>query len=255
MIPRAETAAILSGLPGVTHAFFGRRGGVSTGPFASLNCSFSQGDAPKSVADNRATILAAIGVASLAIARQMHSSEAIAVSAPFPEDRRPPVDGLVAATPGLALGILTADCVPILLADPRAKVIGACHAGWRGAVGGFVGATIAAMLDLGAEPARIRAAIGPAISAANYEVGPDWAGALLARDPANARYLSTPAGGREHFDLPRFVLDLLEGEGIVAPELVGGCTYASPDRYFSHRLATHRGTGCGRQLAVIALLP
>ena len=253
MTPPVETSALLSGLPGARHGFFGRRGGVSTGAFASLNCSATVGDDPDAVASNRGTALAAVGATRLALCRQVHGAGIAAVAGPFAEDARPEADAMVTDTPGLALGILTADCVPVLLADPQAGVIGACHAGWRGAVAGVVENIVSAMRAAGADPSRIRAAIGPAISQSNYEVGPDWATALLARDPAHARYLATPAGGRAHFDLPGFVLDRLRDAGVGEPGQTGGCTFADPARYFSHRYATGRAASAGRQIALIVL--
>jgi YfiH family protein len=253
--PPAETAGSLSALSVVRHGFFGRRGGISAGPFASLNCSFGQGDDPAAVHANLDAVRAALNLEALAISRQVHGTDVVEVSAPYPWDARLDADAMVTARPGIGLGILTADCVPVLLADPQAAIIAAFHAGWRGALAGIAGATVRAMTSRGAAAHRIRAAIGPAISAANYEVGPQWAATLLARDPAFARYLSTPDGGREHFDLPRFVIDRLRDEGIDNPEPVGGCTYAMPEIYFSHRYAARRGASTGRQLAVIALVP
>jgi YfiH family protein len=241
-----ETAARLS----VRHGFFGRRGGVSTGVYDSLNTSDTGGDNPESAAANRAAIATALGFTDnkLTLAAQIHSNAVLQVTAPSAE--RPQGDALVTAEPGILLGILTADCVPVLFCDPVAGVIGAAHAGWKGAVGGIVANTVAAMQTLGARPERIAAAIGPAISGVNYEVGPDFAAAL---PPAAAAFVFTPAGGREHFDLPAFVLSQLEAAGLASVESVGACTYARPDLYFSHRYATHHGATTGRQLAVIGL--
>ena len=158
-----------------------------------------------------------------------------------------------ARIPGLALGILTADCTPILFADAQAGVIGAAHAGWKGAMGGIAEATVAAMVDLGARPERIVAAIGPTISLQNYEVGPQFAADLL-RDHRDAENrIARPAGGREHFDLPGFVFDHLMAAGVGVVDDLGLCTYAEPKKYFSHRYATHHQTTAGRQLSVIGL--
>jgi YfiH family protein len=251
MNPVAEFAPSLT-LDGVVHGFFGRQGGASGGDFASLNCSFQQGDVAALVAANREAVLSSLGVKQVAIARQVHSAEAVEVTAPFAEDARPEVDALVTRVPGLGLGVLTADCVPVLMVDRLASVIGAAHAGWRGAVGGIIASTVAKMRELGADAAHIRAAIGPAISADNYEVGEDFVEELLHADRRHSSYLSATLLGKPHFDLTRFVLDRLAEEGIEA-ERIGGCTYANEDRYFSHRRATHQGIKAGRQLSVIAL--
>ena len=251
-----EQSDALAGLPRVRHGFFGRRGGVSTGAFASLNMSESTGDGLNLVASNRAQAIGAIGFSpeSLAVARQVHSATVIALSSPPGPDERPEADAMVSNVPGIVLGILTADCAPILLADPEAGVIGAAHAGWKGAVGGIIDATVDAMVGLGADRARIVAAIGPTISLDNYEVGPDCAADLLRRHGRTADHIARPAGAREHFDLPGFVFDRLEDAGVGYVSDLGICTYAEPERYFSHRRATHEGTTTGRQIALIGLL-
>lgn len=248
-----EHAESLAGLPGISHGYFGRVGGVSKPPFDTLNCSRSIGDDARAVAQNRAAALSVVGGERLAVPRQVHGTDILTISQPLPEEAPPEADGVVTSARGIALGILTADCVPVLLADPEARVIGACHAGWRGAVGGVVAATVGAMKGLGAVPSRIQAAIGPAITAENYEVGPDWAAGFLAEDSHFARYISKPRGEREHFDLPGFVLDRLREAGIDNPGRVGGCTYAEPVRYYSHRYATHRQEQTGRQVSLICL--
>jgi YfiH family protein len=251
--PLAQSPA-LAALPGIVHGFFGRRGGASVGDFASLNMSTSVGDAAQNVAGNRAAIAGALGMRPerLVILRQVHSARAVNLSvatAPGAIE----ADGVVSAARGLLLGILTADCAPVLLADREAGVVGAFHAGWRGALDGIAASTVAAMQALGAEPARIVAAIGPTISLANYEVGPDFTANLLAlhRDAGNR--IATPEGGREHFDLPGFVFDQLVAAGVGLVNDLGLCTYAAPRHYFSHRYATHKGTRTGRQIAVIGL--
>ena len=248
-----DLSPTLSGFEGIKHAFFGRRGGVSTGDFASLNVSETLGDDLSNVAKNRAQAVESIGFpgSALATLKQVHSTAVLTLTAPSPE--RPEGDAIVTATPGLVLGILTADCAPVLLADPEAGVIGAFHAGWKGAIGGIAEGTVRAMAALGADPARIVAAIGPTISAPNYEVGPDFAADLLAKHPKAENRLSAPGGDREHFDLPGFVLDRLRDAGVGLTENLAICTYAHPDRYFSHRYATHRGTATGRQIALIGL--
>lgn len=250
-----EQSRALAALPGVRHAFFGRRGGVSTGLFASLNMSESSGDKLHLVARNRAQAVEAIGftASSLATIRQVHSNTVVALTSLPDRDLPPEADAMVTNVPGMVLGILTADCAPVLLADPQARVIGAAHAGWKGAVGGIAQATVRAMVGLGADPARIVAAIGPTISLANYEVGPQFAAGLLAghRDAANR--ISRPDGGREHFDLPGFIFDQLHSIGVGLAHDLGICTYADPRRYFSHRRATHENSTTGRQIALVGL--
>ncbi len=250
-----EQSRALERLTGVRHGFFGRRGGVSTGDFASLNVSESSGDKLNHIAENRAQVAGILGFPPerLVTMKQVHSVTVLEVTRQPAPGERPEADAFVTRVPGLALGILTADCAPILLADPEAGVIGAAHAGWKGATGGIAEATVAAMVDLGARPDRIIAAIGPTISAANYEVGPDFAATLLRdhRDAANR--ISKPDGGREHFDLPGFVFDHLIAAGVGLVDDLGLCTYADPKRYFSHRYATHQGITTGRQISVIGL--
>jgi len=236
----------------VQHGFFGRLGGVSQGDFASLNTSRANADDQAAVSENRARVATAFGLAPKALMtiRQVHSARVVVATPDLSSQTE--ADAMVSTTPGLLIGILTADCSPILLADRTGGVVAAAHAGWRGAVDGIVCATIAAMVQLGADPARIQAAIGPTISGANYEVGPEFRDDVLARDPATAAFFIEGPSGRPHFDLPRFVLAQLKAAGI-ASDSVGGCTYAHPERYFSHRHATHEQRNAGRQVAVIHL--
>ena len=250
-----EASAALAALAAVRHAFFGRRGGSSTGDFASLNVSEVSGDKPHLVAQNRAQAVAVLGFPpdSLVTVKQVHSSLVHTVTVPPTDGERPQADALVTNVRGLVLGILTADCAPVLLADPAAGVIGAFHAGWKGAIGGIAEATVDAMAALGADPARIVAAIGPTISLPNYEVGPDFAASLLRQHRDAGNRIATPPGGREHFDLPGFVFDRLHEAGVGLVQDLAICTYADPRRYFSHRYATHRGTATGRQIALIGL--
>lgn len=245
----------LERLSGIRHGFFGRRGGVSTGDFASLNVSESLGDKPQHVAENRAQIAGILGFSpeALVTMKQVHSVTVLEVTRQPAPGERPEADAFVTRVRGLALGILTADCSPILFADAEAGVIAAAHAGWKGATGGIAEATVAAMVDLGARPDRIVAAIGPTISAGNYEVGPDFARDLLATHRDAANRISRPTGGREHFDLPGFVFDHLANAGIGLVDDLDLCTYAAPKRYFSHRWATHKAVPTGRQLSVIGL--
>jgi YfiH family protein len=250
-----EQSRALAAMPSVRHGFFGRRGGVSTGLYASLNMSETSGDKLNLVAANRAHAVESIEFqpSSLVTLRQVHANTVVALTGPPNDTELREGDAMVTNVPGLVLGILTADCAPILFADPQVGVIGAAHAGWKGAVGGIGQATVRAMVGLGADPSRIVAAIGPAISLNNYEVGPQFAEDLLAQYRDAGNRVSTPAGGREHFDLPGFVFDQLHGAGVGLVNDLGICTYADPKRYFSHRRATHEGSTTGRQIALIGL--
>lgn len=249
-VPYAQSPA----LGAVRHGFFGRAGGHSSGDFASLNVSESTGDDPELVARNRAAAADELGFApeALVTLRQTHSTIVETVT-DAPSHERHEGDAMVTNVPGLVLGILTADCAPVLLADAEAGVVGAFHAGWKGAIGGIPQATVVAMTARGADPDRIVAVIGPTISGRNYEVGPDFAANLLARHPGAAGRISMGPAGREHFDLPGFVADQLRAAGIAKVEDLALCTYADPDRFFSHRYATHRRTRTGRQIALIGL--
>jgi YfiH family protein len=240
---------------GIRHGFFGRRGGVSTGTFASLNMSEASSDKLNHVAQNRAQATELLGfpVGNLATVKQVHSTSVVAITSPPDPAERQEADAMVSNLPGIILGILTADCAPVLLADAKAGVIGAFHAGWKGAIGGIAYGTVMGMVALGADPARIVAAIGPTISLANYEVGPEFAADLLAKHRDAGNRISKPNGGREHFDLPGFVFDQLHGAGVGLVTDLGLCTYAEPKRFFSHRYATHHGTTTGRQMALIGL--
>ena len=247
-----ETAPALSAVPSIRHGFFGRQGGVSTGEFEELNVSWSVGDDAGAVDENRDIVRKALGAGPLAILRQVHSARVETLTAP-PEPSVIEADAVVTATPGIALAILTADCTPILLADPKAGIIGAAHAGWRGAVDGIIGNVVSAMEKIGANPSDIIAAYGPTIHAQNYEVGDKFMADFLALHPDGECHFHTPPGKRPHFDLPGFVTAQLQAAGLGTIEQTGNCTYAHPGRYFSHRYATHRGTRTGRQVAVIGL--
>jgi YfiH family protein len=247
-----ESALILNAIPTIRHGFFGRAGGVSEGEFAGLNVSWSVGDDPTIVDQNRDRIQNTIGTGPLAILKQVHSADVQILTQPL-EPSTIEADALVTAKPGIALAILTADCTPILFSDPEAGIIGAAHAGWRGAVDGIIANTIAAMKSLGANPAHIRAAIGPTIHAPNYEVGDKFKADFLALHPGGEQFFHAPPRQRVHFDLPGFVLDQLRAAGISQIEMAGACTYAYPERYFSHRYATHKGGRTGRQMSVIGL--
>jgi YfiH family protein len=248
-----ETSPALSAISTIRHGFFGRNGGVSRGDFAGLNISHSVGDDQQDVENNRQSVANRLNIGPLLLLRQVHSARVETVTAPFAPGAVIEADAMVTATPGLLLGVLAADCTPILFADSEAGVIGAAHAGWRGAVDGVVGTTIAAMVALGARPERIRAAYGPTIHGENYEVGDAFMADFLAIHPTGKQHFFTPDGGKPHFDLPGFVQAQLQAAGVFSIDQVGFCTYAHPDRYFSHRRATHEATRTGRQVAVIGL--
>jgi YfiH family protein len=249
------TAANLAALPGLAHGFFTRQGGVSQGLFDSLNCGLGSTDEPDAVRENRARVAAHLGAFDVVTAHQVHSATAIVADRAWTPDQRPRVDAIVTATPGLAVGVLSADCAPILFADPQARVVAAAHAGWRGAVAGIAEATIAAMLELGASKDRIRAAVGPCIGPAVYEVGPDFKADVLARDPASAEYFRQPlAGAREHFDLPGYVANRLLRAEVAVDGRPPLCTYDEDVLFFSYRRSqAHKNLDYGRQISAIVL--
>jgi YfiH family protein len=256
MTQHFEQSAALAGLPGIRHGFFGRKGGSSLGEFAENNMSIAVGDEPRAVDINRTGAAGALGFRrnQLFLLKQVHSSLVHRLGA-YPTDDLPiEADAMVTRQPLLALGILTADCTPILLADRQAGVVGAAHAGWCGAVDGIIGNSVAAMVELGAEPTNIVAAIGPTISGENYEVGPHFMDDFIKLRPDGWRHFSTHNGARAHFDLPGFVAAELQQAGVATIERIGGCTYGDPEQYFSHRYATHQGGKTGRQIAIIGLV-
>jgi len=244
-------------LSGIRHAFFTRDGGVSEGLYATLNGGVGSADAAANVTENRARMAAALTVEPhrLLTAHQIHSPQVVVAEAPWAIDARPRADAIVTRMRALAIGVTTADCGPILLADPRSRVIAAAHAGWRGALGGVIEATVEAMAQLGAERGRIRAAIGPMIRQANYEVGPDLIARFRATDPASNRFFAAGArDGHALFDLGGYVAARLKRAGIVQIEDLGLCTYADPARFFSYRHATHRAAAdYGRHVNAIVL--
>ena len=243
---------------GLRHAFFTRRGGVSSGVYASLNGGVGSRDAPEAVAANRARMAEAVGVAPewLVIPYQVHSPDVVAISAPWAPDARPRCDGLVTATPGLALGVTGADCAMILFADSEARVIGAAHAGWKGALFGVVEATVEAMLPLGAKRSQIAAALGPCIAQASYEVGPEFVAAYDEADPGSARFFVPSVNdGRSMFDLHGYIGARAARAGISEFEDCGLDTYADEARFFSYRRTTHRKEpDYGRLVSAIALV-
>lgn len=240
---------------GAPHAFLGRTGGVSDGIFASLNVGLGSSDAREAVLQNRDRAVAALGVtATLVGVHQVHSPDVVTVDAPIPLDARPPADAMVTRTPGLALGILTADCAPVLFADMDACVIGAAHAGWKGALTGVLGNTVTAMAALGADRGRIAAAIGPCIARRSYEVDAAFRDRFLAADPENDRFFVPGRPDRFQFDLEGFCAAQLAAAGIGRVIALGQDTYSQPARYFSYRRTTHAGEpDYGRQLSLIAL--
>jgi len=245
-------AAMLEGIP---HGFLGRRGGVSKGVCAGLNVGWGSDDDRAAIAENRRRAVAAVAPgAKLVTVHQVHSPDALYAAAPWPDDARPHADAMVADRPGLALGILTADCTPVLLADMAAGVIGAAHAGWKGALGGVIEATLAAMEARGATRARIAAAIGPVIARKSYEVDEPFLRRFAEADPDNDRFFSPGREGHHQFDLEAYVLARLAEAGVTRAEAVGLDTYAEPERFFSYRRATHKGEPTyGRQISLIAL--
>lgn len=252
----ALTAPALAGFP---HGFFTRRGGVSTGPFAALNCSLSSADDPDAVTANRARAMAAIGLApaSLHGVHQVHGIAVAQVTEGWAPGAGPRADALVTDRPGVALGIVTGDCAPVLFADPLAGVVGAAHAGWRGALAGVLEATLEAMVALGSRPGQSIAAVGPCIGAASYEVAADLRDAVLARDAADARHFTDGVRpGRWWFDLAGYCGARLRAAGVGTVTALGADTLADEARFFSHRRRTLRGEGpIGHQLSAIALQP
>jgi len=253
------TAPNLSALPGIRHGFFGRTGGVSTGIYDSLNCGVSrlagEKDHREHVAENRRRAAAALAAGALATLSQVHSPNVVTVTKPWAFDTSPQADAMVTATTDIALGILTADCAPVLFADEAAQVIGAAHAGWKGALGGVLEATLDAMEALGARRGRIAAAIGPCISQANYEVGPEFEARFTAADSRHARYfVPSERDGHFRFDLEGFAADRLRSAGVDNIAALGACTYARSADFFSFRRATHaKESDYGRELSAIVL--
>ncbi len=243
------TATVLAPIP---HGFFTRQGGVSIGRYASLNAGFGSKDDPAAVRENRRRIAAQFGLpgSALLTVRQTHSTDVCTVTAPWAEVDSPPADAMVTDQPGVLLGVLTADCAPVLFADHQVGVIGGAHAGWRGAIGGILGNTVAAMVDLGARADRIVAVIGPTIGPASYEVGPEFVERFCGADASQQRFFTpSPRAGHALFDLPAFCAAQLSAAGVRTVEVVAAHpdadadTYANPARWFSHRYNTHHGIG------------
>lgn len=259
--PPFKTHRLLD-LDGVSHGFFGRRGGVSEtrvgGNYASLNTGKGSDDSPDAVSQNRARVANAIGAkpSHLLSLHQYHSTDVVTVTQPF--EQNPKADGQVTQVPNLALSALGADCGPILFADPKSGTIGACHAGWRGAVAGIADATLSAMEALGAQRENIFAVLGPCISQENYEVGPEFESDLINLDSNFSKYLKNRIGhsgeSKAHFDLKAFILGRLQYAGLTQISALPDCTYGVPTEYFSYRYNTHQGLGdYGRNISVIML--
>ncbi|WP_448659934.1 peptidoglycan editing factor PgeF [Sphingomonas sp. CJ99] len=243
-------------LAGVAHGFLGRQGGVSTGVTAGLDLGRrGQAEISPELAENRRRAVDAVLTgATLVTLYQVHSAEAVVVNAPIPDDARPHADAMVTRTPGLLLGILTADCAPVLFADTEAGVVGAAHAGWKGAIGGVTDRTLDAMERLGARRDRIAAAIGPCIARASYEVDLAFAERFCTDDPANERFFADGREGHVQFDLEGYVAHRLADAGVGRVEMLGEDTYAQERRFYSYRRATHRGEpDYGRQISLIGV--
>lgn len=236
------------------HGFFTRKGGASSGVYAGLNCGAGSDDMAEAVEINRARVAEALGVAPAQMVgvHQVHSPDVVVAEGPL--DGKPKADAVVTATPGLALSILTADCGPVLFADRDAGVVGAAHAGWKGALDGVLEATLDAMVDLGASRDGITAVLGPTISQENYEVGPEFRDRFLDADDANGRFFVNGQPDKYHFDLPSYCLERLRAAGVANAGWVRHCTYANPDLFYSYRRSVHRGEpDYGRLVSAIRL--
>ena len=240
----------------ISHGFFGRIGGVSSGPFATLNVSLRNADRREDVLENRRRITAALDCPTddITIARQVHGTRTVVVDQPWPVDEPAEADALVTSEPGVTLGVTTADCAPILLVDREAGVIGAAHAGWRGALDGIVDSVVMNMAKQGAIPARIQAAIGPCISLTSYEIGPEFEQAFLQADASNARFFSTNHNSARHFDLREYCASRLQHSGVHAIDILANDTYTEQDSFFSYRRACKSSEkNFGLQVAAITL--
>ena len=251
------TTETLSQAGRVSHAFFTREGGVSSGVYTSLNCGLGSGDNPEHIAANRDRAMAQLDLdgADLVTVYQTHSADVMTVDEPWKADATPSADATVTRMPCVALGVLTADCAPVLMADEEAGVIGAAHAGWRGALKGILEASVEAMCGLGARRQGIVAAIGPAIQQESYEVGPEFHAEFIDSDKRDSPFFrDSPRDGHFMFDLPGYVVGRLEALGLAAVEAVPDDTFGDEDRFFSYRRATQRREpDYGRGLAAIAL--
>ncbi len=247
----------LSTIADIRHGFFTRKGGHSDGVYDSLNCGYGSGDSRETVTRNRGHVARSLGLVAdrLVTVYQVHSPDVVTVMEPWSAQDAPKADAMVTSEPGTALGVLTADCAPVLFADREAGVVGAAHAGWRGALAGVCEATLEAMEALGASRQHIAAAVGPTISARNYEVGPEFHDAFLENDESFARFFGPSSrDGHFMFDLPGFLLHRMTAAGIGSVEWCGKCTYAEESDFFSFRRTTHREEpDYGRQISAITL--
>jgi polyphenol oxidase len=256
MITPVQSPALLA-LPGIRHAFFTRQGGVSEGPiYGSLNGGMGSGDDKAKVTENRRRMAAFLDIQpeSLVSVWQVHSPDCLHVTAPWTGER-PKADAMATATGGLALGVATADCGPVLFADPAAGVVGAAHAGWKGAIGGVIEATLLRMEELGAKRKNVTAVLGPMLSQWNYEVGPEFVARFVAENTGNARFFIPSAkAGHAMFDLPGYNMERLQQAGVGQAESLALCTYADEERFYSYRRTTHRSEpDYGRLISAICL--
>ncbi|HAJ48185.1 MAG TPA: peptidoglycan editing factor PgeF [Alphaproteobacteria bacterium] len=251
----AVESSLLSSIPSIRHAFFGRQGGVSGGLYESLNCGPGSNDDPVHVVENRDRARAALGASSLNTLYQVHSADCVVVDGPWTRETAPKADAMVTRLRGLALGVLAADCAPVLLAAPGSGIIGAVHAGWRGAFEGVIASTITAMTNLGAKSSGILAAVGPCISQDAYEVGPEFFDRFALANPGHEAFFVPSVRPRHwRFDLPAFVAQRLREAGVGQIDLLSLCTYEADQDYFSYRRATHEGASYyGRNLSAIVL--
>jgi YfiH family protein len=251
------TASNLSEISGIRHLFFTSKGGVSKGIYSSLNCGPGSDDDLGNVIDNRARAMAALGLEpeSLLTVHQYHSPDVVHVTESWTLDDLPKADGMVTIKPGIALGVLAADCAPVLFADTDASVIGACHSGWKGALGGVIDSTVSLMVDLGARHDRIVAAVGPSIAQKSYEVGAEFRSSFMESAYGNSRFFEGGSSTNKFlFDLPGYVRYRLEEAGVQSIDVLGLDTYTDPDRFFSYRRTTHNNEpDYGRQLSAIVL--
>lgn len=251
------TASNLTALDGIRHGFFTRRGGVSDGIYAGLNCGLGSSDDAERVLENRRRVSDELGGkhGTVVTLYQVHGATALAIAAPVDRADLPKADAVVTSTPGLVIGVLTADCGPLLFADPEAKVVAAAHAGWRGAVGGIIESTLTEMERIGARRSRIVAALGPCISQAAYEVGADFEAGVLERDPTSGAFFSrSAAAAKPHFDLPGYILNRLQKAGVTNIVNEARCTHADESLFFSYRRTTQRKEpDYGRQISAIVV--
>lgn len=254
-MPMPLVADCLAEIADTAHGFFTRHGGVSAGGYASLNCGLGSKDDPAAVQENRARVAAGLGADGLITAHQVHSASAVIAAAPWRREERPRADAIVTATPGLAVAVLTADCAPVLLVDPEARIVAAAHAGWRGALGGVIESTLATMEKLGGRRERIRAAVGPSIGQAAYEVGPEFEAEFLDSDAASAQFFSRRGlHCRPHFDLAGYCTQRLVHAGVGTVRTLAPCTYEHGDDFFSYRRSRAQNEAdYGRQISAIVL--